>query len=79
MEENTTVVTSKKYSLNWLDGAKGLLMAVLAASLTALETTLESGDMVVNWKRVGIAGVIAGIAYLLKNFFTKAEVKKPIE
>jgi hypothetical protein len=82
MDEEKKIVTSKQFSLNWMDAAKGLVMSILGAGLTALEQAMESVNSVglsLNWKHIGIVGATAGIAYILKNFFTKAEEKKSIE
>lgn len=77
--EEKTVVTSKKYSLNWLDAGKGLVMAIITAILMAVESSLQAGELSLSWTKIAVPGVIAGIAYLLKNFFTSAETKTPAE
>jgi hypothetical protein len=83
MEESKVVITSRKYTLNLLDGAKGIALAVIAGGLTTLETSMEAvvsgSELDINWKKVAITGIIAGVAYLLKNFFTPSEEKRPIE
>ena len=71
------IVTSKKFSLNWLDAAKGLLMSVITGVLVSIESALQTGEL--NWKKIAIAAAAAGVAYLLKNFFTPATVKTPAE
>jgi hypothetical protein len=74
--EEKEIITSKKYTLDLRDAAKGLVMAVTTAVLMAVETSLEAGEIAINYQKIGVAGGLAAIAYLLKNFFTKAEVKK---
>lgn len=77
MEKQT--VTSKKFSLDWKDAAKGFVMSVLTAFFTVVYTSLEAGSLEFDWKRIGIVSITAGVAYLVKNFFTPAEVKTPAE
>jgi hypothetical protein len=80
--EEQKIITSKQFSLNWMDGAKGFVMSILGAGLTALEQAMETisdGSISLNWKHIFIVGATAGVAYILKNFFTKAEEKKPIQ
>jgi hypothetical protein len=77
--DEKVVVTSRKYTLNWLDAGKGLVMAILTAVLMAIESSLEAGEIEINYKKVAVAGSLAAIAYLLKNFFTPSEIKTPAE
>ncbi len=63
--------TSNFLSLNWLDIAKGLLMAILTPVVVVIQQSLESGIFVFDWKSIGIASLAGGVAYLVKNFFTK--------
>lgn len=69
-----TTVTSKQFSLNIKDFLKGLLVAVIGAALTAIQTSISAGTIVFNWKEIGAVALTAGVAYLLKNFFTPAQV-----
>lgn len=73
------IVTSKQYSLDWRDLAKGFLMSVITAALTVVAESLEAGSMIFDWKHIGVAALTAGVAYLMKNFFTPAEKKTPVE
>ena len=63
---------SNLFSLNWSDIAKGLLMAVLTPVVVLAQQSLAAGDLVFNWKSLGIAAIAGGIAYLIKNFLTPA-------
>lgn len=63
--------TSNFLSLNWLDVAKGLLMAILTPVVVIIQQSLESGVFTFDWKTIGLAAVGGGFAYLVKNFFTK--------
>lgn len=58
-------------SLNWIDIAKGLLMAILTPVVVVIQQSLESGIFVFDWKSIGLASLSGGVAYLVKNFFTK--------
>ena len=58
-------------SLNWRDIAKGLLMAILTPVVVVIQQSLESGIFVFDWKSIGLASLSGGVAYLVKNFFTK--------
>jgi len=64
-------------SLNMRDLLRGLLMAVLTPVLVIVQQSIEGGELVFNWKAIGIAAVAGGVAYLIKNLFTpKTEVKQ---
>lgn len=64
-------------SLNMRDLLRGLLMAVLTPVLVIVQQSIEGGELVFNWKAIGIAAVAGGVAYLIKNLFTpKTEVQK---
>ena len=66
---------SKFLNLHWKDIFKGFLMAFIGAFLTALYTALEAGEIPTTWdqwKSTILVGAGAGIAYLLKNFFTNS-------
>jgi hypothetical protein len=63
---------SKIGSLNWNDALKGFLVAFFMATLTGLIDTLELGTLP-NLKAIkvhAIAGLVAGLSYLLKQLIT---------
>lgn len=63
-------------NLNWTDLAKGLLVAVIGAILTAVYQAIEAGTLAWTWafwQPIVLAGLGAGIAYLIKNFFTNSQ------
>ena len=64
-------------SLNWLDIAKGLVMAVLTPIVTVIGQSIEAGNFTYDWKTIGLSAAAGGFAYLVKNFFTsnKPEVQ----
>ena len=71
--------TSPLFSLNYQDFVKGLIVAAGGAGLTAIETTLQAGALVFNWKAIAEVAIAAGLSYLGKNFFTPALYVVPIK
>lgn len=69
--------TSNLYSLDLKDLAKGLIIAIGSAVITTIQTSLQQGSLIFNWKLIGTVALGAGIAYLGKNFFTPASFKTP--
>jgi hypothetical protein len=62
---------SNLFSLAYQDWLKGFLVAVIGAVLTALEQVLNSsGFSGISWQHIALVGITAGIAYLIKQFFT---------
>lgn len=61
--------------LNLRDLINGLVVAFLTTSLTALAQILDSGVLpsLVELKSAGLAGVVASLAYLLKNLVTNSQ------
>lgn len=59
------------FTLNWNDWAKGLVMVVLGAALAVLQQEWMVHTII--WGNVFDAGGLAGVAYLIKNFFTPAQ------
>ena len=57
------------------DFIRGLVVAVIAVVLSGILPMLESGALptIANLKAMGIAGLAAGVAYLLKNLFTNSQ------
>lgn len=68
-----TQVTSKQFTVNWLDIGKGLLLAILTPAVATIEQSLEAGKITFNWKLIAITSASAGLAYLVKNFFQPAK------
>jgi hypothetical protein len=66
--------TSNLYSLDLQDAAKGLIVAVAGAAISAIETSLAAGSLSFNYKQIGLTALAAGLAYLGKNFFTPAKI-----
>ena len=66
----TQVITSEKYSVNWRDAIKGLVVAVITAVLSTIYSGIEQGgDLAdINYMSVLKIAVTAGIGYILKNW-----------
>ncbi|MCK9220272.1 MAG: hypothetical protein M0P47_09520 [Bacteroidales bacterium] len=62
-------------NLNWIDLLKGLVVAILGAIITAVYEAVQSGTITftwVFWQPILFTGIAAGLAYLIKNFFTNS-------
>lgn len=68
--------TSNLFSLDWNDILKGLLMAVGTPVVVQIEQTIDKGSLTFNWHLLGMAAIGGLVAYLGKNFFTPATVKR---
>lgn len=66
--------TSPLFTLNWQDIAKGLIISVTGAALTAIQNIINSGSLDLKWQQIGMVAATAGISYLLKNFFTTSQI-----
>lgn len=60
---------SKKFSLNWRDVTKGLLVAAGTSVAVFIQECLDKEEWVWDWKSVLMAAVGGGLTYLIKNFF----------
>lgn len=65
---------SNMFKLNWADIAKGIVMAVIGAILTAVYQQLSVGGPI-DIHAMFIVGELAGISYLVKNFFSDSNGK----
>jgi hypothetical protein len=61
--------------LNIEDFFKGLIVAVLSALVTFLYNTMDSGEVVLNWKMITTTSLSAALAYIIKNYLTNDEGK----
>lgn len=61
--------------LNLRDLVNGLVVAFLTASLTGLIQTLDAGQLptLAELKTSALAGLVASLAYLLKNLVTNSQ------
>lgn len=60
-----------KWNVN--DLAKGLIMAVLAAVISVIKTTVESGSLHFDWPTIGKYALVAATTYLTKNLFSNSK------
>lgn len=60
---------SNLFKLNWRDVLLGLVMAVIGAILTAIYQALLNGG-VISLQTIGTVGLLAGLSYIIKNFFS---------
>jgi hypothetical protein len=63
---------SKLWTLISMDYAKGLIVAVITAVLTILLQMLQN-QQTIDFKQIGLIGLTAGIAYILKNLATDSQ------
>lgn len=61
---------SKKFSLNWVDAGKGLIVAGLTTSLMFVQESLDAGTLQFHWKPCAMAFIAGAVGYLIKNFFS---------
>lgn len=66
---------AKLFALKWKDVIKGFSVAALTVVLTGAMTSLQSGALpdMATLKALGITGIGAGVAYLIKNFLTNSD------
>ena len=67
-------IVSKQFTLEWRDILKGFLMAVLTPAIVIFQQSLDAGQLIFNWKAIGMAAVGGGFAYLVKNFLEPSKV-----
>ena len=63
---------SNIFSINVKDFLKGLVMAVIAPVLVAVQQSLSAGELTLNWRALGMTAIAAFVGYLVKNFFTNS-------
>lgn len=69
------VIVSPKFALQLRDFLKGGLIAVLAAVVPVIQSTIEAGELKFNWVAIGSTALSAFVAYIAKNFlFEPAKV-----
>ncbi len=61
---------SKKFSLNWIDLGKGLVIAAGSSILFFIQSSLDSGSLQFHWKGIAMSAISGAVAYLIKNYFT---------
>lgn len=68
-----TITTSKKYTWNWADAGKGLVVAILSPIIPIVNASLTAGTFALPWKQIGLTAASAFVAYMVKNFFTQSQ------
>lgn len=63
-------MTSTQFTLNSRDFFRGLIMATIIPVLVVIQQSIAAGDLVFNWKSIGMAAIAGFVGYLLKNFLT---------
>lgn len=71
---STTVTTSQRFTLNFRDVLKGLIMAVILPVLTIIQTSISAGSLTFDWKLIGLTAAGGFVAYIIKNFLSPAEI-----
>lgn len=61
---------TKLWTIKLSDFWRGLIVAVVMAVLTVIYETIQKGSLEISWNSVLLAGIGAGISYLLKNLGT---------
>ena len=70
MKKVLTPSGSKKFSVNFLDVLKGVVIAVGTPVLFAIQSKLDSGNYQFSWKELAMIGLAGFVTYLIKNFFS---------
>lgn len=73
-----TYITSAFLKLNLVDYGKGLIVAIITAILNFLLPLLTAYSLP-SLSDTLYVGAIAGVGYLVKNFFTPANIVTPKE
>lgn len=68
------ITTSKIFTIDRLDILKALLIALLTPVLVIVQSSLDAGNLSLNWKSIAMASIGGGLAYILKNFFSQSKV-----
>ena len=58
--------------LNVFDVLKGFVVSIITAVLVLINSTITSGSFEFNWTTIWQTSLTAGVAYLVKNFFTNS-------
>lgn len=66
--------TSPLFTINWQDALKGFIVAAISAPLTIITISLDAGTFTLDWKKIGIMALTAGLSYIVKNFLTPQTV-----
>lgn len=59
-------------TLNSKDFIKGLMVAVLTTVISIVYTSLQAGNLQLDWKVLGMTALSSALAYITKNLFTNS-------
>ena len=51
---------------------RGLIVAIIAVSLTIIYDSAMTGSLTFDWKKIVAAAIVGGVAYIVKNLATGA-------
>lgn len=61
---------SDRFSINWNDLLKGLIMAVIMPVLAIIQQSISEGMLTFDWRLIGLTAGGGLVGYLIKNFFS---------
>lgn len=64
---------SEYLKLNGLDFLKGFVVAIISAVLVLIQNSIAQGNFSFEWSAIWQGALTAGVAYLIKNFFTNSD------
>ena len=59
-----------RFSINWNDVLKGLIVAVILPVLAVIQNSISNGELTFNWKLIGLTAAGGFVSYIIKNFLT---------
>lgn len=65
--ENIKVILSKRFSLLTRDYIRAAIMAGLTSAFMVIQNIIDSGQLVFNWKVIGMTSLASAVGYLFKN------------
>jgi len=51
---------------------RGLIVAIIAVPLTIIYDSAMTGSLTFDWKKIVVAAIVGGVAYIVKNLATGA-------
>lgn len=70
----TKTVLSKKGEINLRDILRGLIIAAGTSALLVIQQSIDLGELVFNWKAIGMSALAGGVTYLIKNLLEPSKV-----
>lgn len=61
---------SDRFTINWNDFLKGLIIAVIMPVLAIIQNSIANGELTFNWRLISLTAVGGLVAYLIKNFLS---------